>query len=280
MCRLTGGRGGAGTSRAGGPCVGSFFAVSLVLSCLIPDCEVLAGAWTLEEGAGQVIWSVMFSKSPADLSGGFGSQLHDTTKTEVTLFAEYGVTRDLTLIAAPGFRRASVGASTSSGPGYFDLGARYQVFRKGAAVASVQGIARIPGASDPTVSANLGYTNAEYDLRGLFGYGFKLGANDAFVDIQAGYRFRTAGPADEVRGDLTFGYRVWPDVLLLAQSFNTVSVGAAEGVFRPTREHKLQVSAVYDINARLSVQAGSFATVRGENVLRERAVFSAVWVRF
>ncbi|MCT8267634.1 hypothetical protein NYQ83_10160 [Afifella sp. JA880] len=223
-----------------------------------------------------MIGTLVFSQSPGDLTG----LVYDTTKTEFTLFAEYGVTRDLTVIAAPGFRRASVGDSTSSGPGYFDFGARYQVFRKGAAVASLQGIARIPGASDPTVLANLGSTNAEYDLRGLFGYGFKLGENDAFVDIQAGYRFRTAGPADEVRADLTFGYRLRPDLLLIGQSFNTVSVGEVQGGFRRVREHKLQVSAVYDVNARLSVQAGSFATVLGENALRERAVFSAVWVRF
>ncbi|MDQ0326510.1 hypothetical protein J2R99_002379 [Rhodopseudomonas julia] len=280
MFRLTSSRGGAGASRPGGLRVGSFFVVSLVSSFFIPDSAVLAGAWTLEEGAGQAIWSFVFSKSPSDLSGGFDSHLDDTTKTELTLLSEYGVTRDLTVIAAPGFRRATVGASTSSGPGYLDLGARYQVFRKGGAVASVQGIARIPGASDSTVSANLGYTNAEYDLRGLFGYGFKLGENDAFFDVQAGYRYRTAGPADEMRADLTFGCRLRPDFLLLAQSFNTVSVGAAQGVFRRIREHKLQVSAVYDINERLSLQAGSFATVHGENSLRERAIFSAVWVRF
>ncbi|MBK1622265.1 hypothetical protein [Afifella marina] len=276
MFRLTSGRAGAGVSRSSALLAGSFVVVSLALSFLVGNSLALAGAWTLQKGAGQVIGTLVFSQSPGDLTGG----LYGDTKTEFTLFTEYGMTRDLTLIAVPGFRRASVGASTSSGPGYFDFGARYQVFSKGAAVASVQGIARIPGASDPNVSANLGHTNAEYDLRGLLGYGFKLGENEAFVDIQAGYRYRTAGPADEVRADLSVGYRLRPDLLLIGQSFNTVSVGEAQGGFRRVREHKLQVSAVYDINARLSVQAGSYASVYGENALRERAVFSAVWVRF
>jgi hypothetical protein len=62
----------------------------------------------------------------------------------------------------------------------------------------------------------------------------------------------------------------------MAQSFNTFSVGHTAD----HREHKAEVSVVYDLTQSLSVQLGGIATVAGENALRERGVVTALWVRF
>jgi hypothetical protein len=68
--------------------------------------------------------------------------------------------------------------------------------------------------------------------------------------------------------------------MFLAQSFNTVSDGSAEGVFADNHEHKIQLSAVWNLDEVWSLQLGGIATVTGENALRERGVVAAVWRKF
>jgi hypothetical protein len=100
------------------------------------------------------------------------------------------------------------------------------------------------------------------------------------VDAQAAYRLRFGDPADEIRADVTFGTRPHPRLLLLAQSFNVVSTGTAEGVFEDGRSSKLQASGVWSLGEAWSLQVGGTATVAGQGALRERSVFAAVWHRF
>ena len=85
---------------------------------------------------------------------------------------------------------------------------------------------------------------------------------------------------DEVRLDATLGIRVWRNLSLLAQSFNTVSAGKGGYGFPATRFSKVELSAVYDLDRRWSVQLGAIATIAGRNALRERGVELAVWRRF
>jgi hypothetical protein len=103
---------------------------------------------------------------------------------------------------------------------------------------------------------------------------------NAFVNAELGYRFRFDDPPHEVRADFTFGIRPNPKLLLLAQSFNTVSDGSADGVFVDGTEHKIQFSVVWSLDDVWSLQLGSTATVMGENSLRERGVVAAVWRKF
>ena len=80
--------------------------------------------------------------------------------------------------------------------------------------------------------------------------------------MQVGYRWRSAGP-DQWRFDATLGTRPVSWLLLMLQSFNTVSQ-SANAVLEPAmRQHKLQVSAVYDINKTWSAQLGVFGRQGG-----------------
>ncbi|MCW2307716.1 hypothetical protein [Rhodobium gokarnense] len=257
-------------------------AAGLLAGLVVPASEARAGAWTHEKGSGQVIGTFMYSNSTRGFDDhGNVVDIEDYTKAEASLLMEYGLTSDLTLMLTPSFRHASIGdISSSSRPGYTEFGARYRVFQKEGTVVSLQGLTRIPGTRRNDILANVGNTDTEYELRGMIGHGFKIGEKEAFVDGQAGYRLRTGDPADELRLDGTLGFRPRPDLLLLGQTFNTISVSDPEGIFRRTREHKLQLSAVYDINDSVSLQVGGLGTVYGRNALRERGVFSAVWLRF
>lgn len=114
----------------------------------------------------------------------------------------------------------------------------------------------------------------------LAGKGFTIGRWPGFAEIQGGYRFGLDGRSDAFRADLTLGIRPQARWLLLAQSFNTLAVDRPDATFAEPTEHKLQLSAVYDVNRHLSLQVGGFATLAGRDALRERALVTAVWLRF
>jgi protein XagA len=251
---------------------------------LAQSSQAFAGAWTSAEGQGQVIVTTTFTRSTRQFdANGHAIAIPTFDKLETNALLEYGLTPWLTAIAQPQLRRTTIDEPTnafSSGFGYTELGARARVWSEGNTVISVQGIARVPGQSDPENSAEVGYTDPEYDMRALVGHSFKLGTWDAFVDGQFGYRIRTGEPSNEVRLDFSLGMRPASEYLILLQSFNNIADGSAAGVFENTHEHKVSLNGVWDFTKEWSVQVGGIATVTGEYALRERGVIAGLWRRF
>lgn len=242
-----------------------------------------AAAWTQEQGKGQIIVTGIYSQSGRGYDrDGNVIDVRDYTKNEVYALFEYGVTDDLTLIVNPSLRHVGVEGpgDDSTGLGYTEIGARYRVAASGSWVFSGQATFRIPGEEREDNIAQIGSTESEIDLRGLVGTGFTIGQANAFVDLQAGYRIRNGEPPNEYKIDATFGIRPTPRLLLLAQSFNTISDGRGRGIFDRYRYYNLYVSGAYDITPRWTLQLGGLMTLAGENALRERGLFAAVWYRF
>ncbi|WP_457806251.1 hypothetical protein, partial [Stenotrophomonas maltophilia] len=123
----------------------------------------------------------------------------------------------------------------TSGFGYTELGARYRIASNTNWVFSAQATARIPGARRRDVLAQVGSTDAEYDVRGLVGRNFTVGGLNGFAELQGGYRFRDGNPPNEIRADATVGLRPAKRLLVYAQVFNVFSDGNGEGVFRRFR---------------------------------------------
>jgi hypothetical protein len=245
---------------------------------------VLAGAWTQQAGHGQVLVVTTPTTSPRefDADGDLVSRPR-YDKIETNLLIEYGATDWLTLMLQPSLLNVDVAPPTdahSSGPGYTDIGARARLWSDKDSVFSLQAFGRIPGKHDEADPAEIGNTDAELDMRALYGRAFKLEGYDAFIDAQFAYRLRFDDPPDELRFDFTFGFRPCAGLLLLAQSFNTFSNGSAEGVFEDGREHKLQLSAVWDLDDVWSLQLGGIATVAGENTLAQRGFTAGLWAKF
>lgn len=257
--------------------------LALALLALVLPAPAWASAWTQPQGQGQIIVTGVYSNSTRGYdSDGNTIDIGDYEKVEAYVLAEYGLTDELTLIVNPSFRHVGIegpGGNTT-GLGYTEIGARYRIAEGNGWVVSLQGTARIPGTKRRDSLAQVGNTDAEYDLRALVGHGFRLGGMDAFMDIQGSYRLRDGDPPNEYRADITFGIRPAERVQLIAQSFNTISDGAGEGVFPSYRYHNAQLSVVYDLDERLSLQLGGIATLGGENALRERGVIAGLWYRF
>ncbi len=246
--------------------------------------DALAGAWTQQEGNGIAIATFAHSKANTRfLEDGSTSRATDFRKTEVRLYLEYGLTDWATIVAQPEWRHKKTGPARGEevrGLGRIDAGVRVRLWQGETSVFSVQGSARMPGASDRLAPANGGDTEWELDGRLLFGRGFPVFGHHAFTDMQLGYRFRFGDPADELRFDLTSGIDVTPSILALVQSFNSVSVGRATGGFLQSREHKLSPSLVYRFDDQWSAQIGGIATIAGQNIVEERGFFFGIWRSF
>jgi hypothetical protein len=99
-----------------------------------------------------------------------------------------------------------------------------------------------------------------------------------FVDMQAAYRHTGRLEPAEFRLQATAGLRPHKDVLLLAQ-MSGAAVQPQRGSPSGWRL-KAEISAVWDISTRWSLQAGVFTTLAGRNQPQESGVRLAVWRRF
>jgi len=240
-----------------------------------------AGAWTLPEGDAQVIVTTAYSFANDAFDGdGESVVIEPFEKFEIRGFAEYGLTDWATLVFQPELRLKGQGDDQSNGLGRFDLGLRTRVWQSDYAVASIEGSVSAPGQSDDLAPLNGGDTDWELEARALYGRGFDIGWRHGFFDAQIGYRHRFSDPADEVVLDLTVGLDLTKRSFAVLQSFNRLSVGAADFPFTRTQEHKLAFSSVYRVDDTWSLQAGTQATAYGKNVLREQGFFVALWSKF
>jgi hypothetical protein len=255
---------------------------------LASSSPALAGAWTLPAGQGELV--VTDTSSSGDRvfdSAGALRAAPRYNKLELQGVVEYGVTDQLTVMAAPSLQHVDIAdpAARRTGLGYTELGGRYRIANGALAngdtwVFSGQTTLRLPGTFDRSNPAAIGYTDPEMDVRGLLGYGFAVGSSPAFIDIEMAQRFRLDSAPNEFRADATFGVRPAAGWLLLAQSFNVVSEGAGTWGLPSYHYHKLQLSAVYDVTKTLSLQVGGFTAYAGRNALQENGLILGAWYKF
>jgi protein XagA len=244
----------------------------------------IAGAWTLDEGTGQLLVTGTAMQSSRVFSTGSDLRpIPHYNKDEAQALIEYGVTNWFTAMLAPSLQHVDIAPpfnAARSGLGYTDLGGRVKIWSDASWMISGQVLLRVPGTRDFSNPAAIGYTDPEVDIRGLVGYSFNVGTMPSFVGVEVAQRFRIGGPPDEFRTDVTFGVNVTDRWLLLAQSFNVISEGAGTWGFGSFAYHKLQLSVVYALTPRLSLQLGGYSTYWGRNALQENALVTGVWAKF
>jgi protein XagA len=264
-----------------GPLRQIFMAVLALLAAEAAE----ASAWLQPEGRGRIIFSpsAMAAAQRFDRRGK-PARIDRFVKQDTTTTVEYGLREDLTISLAMGARVEAypveggvqrVMTSTLGG------GARMALWRRDNLVVSAQlraasGFER----SLPALERRFGARH-EVEVRLLAGYSFDIGGLPAFVEAQAGYRWRSAARADEAVLDFAVGIRPVDRLLVVLQLFNASALqrDGLGGSERP-RQHKLQASAVFDITEAWSFQVGGFTSLTGREALREQGVLIGVWRKF
>ena len=237
----------------------------------------MAGAYLQPAGEGQVIVQAAATQTTRAFDAmGRPGRRPSWQKAEIEAYAEYGLADWATLIASPSlmyFHNAGARPASYAGLSESEIGAKMRLLLYGPAIFSAQATLRTTGAVlGGGTRALAGQGGLRADARLMAGAGFAVFGFSGFVDAQLGYRTSLRGLAGEVHADATAGIRPVERVLLMLQSFSTVSA--------KMQSHKLQISAVYDLTKALSVQIGVFATMAGRNAPQEKGVISALWVRF
>jgi hypothetical protein len=198
-------------------------------------------------------------------------------------YVEYGVTNELTIFGETALERYTLSEPTPSnytGLDYSDLGLRKKLWSTGEWVFSGEATIFLPGADNSLSPAQAGDTGRAGEARLLAGGNLMFGPIPAFVDLELGYRLRTAGPPDEWHGDFTFGLKPNPSVMLILQDFTTVSTASTSREFPQWRKSVIEASLVVALDERWSIQFGLFASVLARNTNTERGVALAVWRKF
>lgn len=186
-----------------------------------------AGPWTRSPGEGFSSQEFRYLRTDAEGDDAFAS-------ASVSLYAEYGVTPDLTvgLKSDQSIRVDDVEGGAQSGRiGAF---ARYGVWRGGdgaAAAVELGGSMAVSDFQAPETPA--GDTSSEIRGAGLYGFGFTSGYGDGWVDGALGLSYFTGARATEVKLDLTAGLRPDDDWIGLAQVFSTFSLRDERGLGAP-----------------------------------------------
>jgi hypothetical protein len=149
-------------------------------------------------------------------------------------------------------------------------------------VVSGQATLRLPGTTDTSNPAAIGYTDVEADFRALVGHNFKLWRHAGLLRCGSGGARAHRGVSQRVPRRWHAwreGVSAW---LLLAQSFNVISEGAGMSIFGGSYEYyKLQLSAVYTrVTPTWSLQGGGYTTYAGRNALQENGLIFGVWHQF
>ena len=205
------------------------------------------------------------------------------SKAEASGFLEYGVTGTFDLVLAPTLAHEHDGPATNTvtGSDGSAFGGRVALYQAPGSVVAVQVLVQPPTA-DESLDQELADGGARafaVDARLMLGKSFTLFGRPAFVDIDPGVRFRATPFPNEARVDATFGVRLWPRLLLLAQDFSSFAPPSGTLIERIDYS-KLQASAVYDLSKVWSVQVGALRTFAGRNIVRETGPYAALWARF
>ncbi|MBV9548485.1 MAG: hypothetical protein JO256_02300 [Alphaproteobacteria bacterium] len=253
-----------------------------LLLCL-PSCAE-AGAWTQDRGKWQIISGAIASE--ADRS--FGTTTPITFRRALfQAYAEYGFRDNITLVATA--ESASVRVVQSGTPfravdNAFGAAARFRLdkyLHLGAGnILSLEAGWRVAGAFNFAISANRSMGGQGGELRLLYGRSFKLAGRDGFVDIETGYDFLTGPRPDEMPLDLTAGWWIGKNHMLMAQSFNLLSQAGATPAWPAFNSHKLQLSWVWRRSPRSLYQLGVFFSPAGNNALVEDGFSFSLWRRF
>ena len=243
----------------------------------------------LPENYGQFIAGIGFSEGSRTFNNqGRAEPSPAYRKIAASGFVEYGYTPWLSLVAAPTLaREGNSAANTVTGSDSSAFGARLRLAESATDVLSIQTLVQPPLAPGDraTQLADGGGRNLAVDIRLMFAHTFSVFGMPTFIEMAPGARVRADPFPSEARLDVTFGIRPVARLLLLAQTFLSSAPSAGSlmsqaGYVATTAYGKLQVSAVYDIGPRWSVQLGVFRTIVGINTVRETGPLGAVWYRF
>ena len=255
--------------------------------------QAYAGAWTQAQGDTQIIMTgAYYSASDLYDNRGHTQSQPAYSKYELSPYVEYGLSDDITLGGnlslqdATQSRSGGTPAQTNWGLGDSEFFVRKRLWQQNGFVASIQPLIKLPSPESSTLDQPmLGGSHPDLALGLSGGYGFSAYGLNHFVDVDTQYRYRFGPSHNQMKIAAIAGVHVSDKWLLMPQLFLTertstpATVSYTQSSGDDYNVTRLQLSAVYSLNASTSFQFGGFDDVNGKNTGHGKGVLLAIWKR-
>lgn len=256
--------------------------------------QAYGGAWTQEEGSGQLIATGLYYTADRLWNNRGKKQPQPTyRKYEFNPYLEYGLADGITIGANLSLQRAQQeGTSTSASQSNWGLGdseffVRKRLWQRDSFIVSSESMVKLPspGASHNDSPA-IGGDHPDIGTGLSAGYGFAAGGLNHFANLDTQYRYRFGRQKDQVRLAATLGIHTTERWMLMPQVFATYRVSDPRATtFTQSsaddyNQLRLQLSAVYKLRDDVSLQFGGFSDVSGKNAGIGKGILIALWKTF
>jgi hypothetical protein len=269
-----------------------FAAIGTILAILVQgnSQSCFAGAWAQAPGHGIAIATYRFYGTGNEFdNSGWGITRFSNDgkffKNEASLYLEYGLLKDITVIGNFFFDQVEFADKNSidRNAGFSDqqLALRWQFSHK--IPQSLQFTVQFPAGYSLNDTPVLGNDQVDLELDYFLGGNFKLNQLYGFWEAGAGYRYRTGAPADQIRWYTTLGIPLNDCFQLLIQAEGTHGLGSNQTIgnnVTVTTNYqliKLSSSLIYRLTKSISLQFGPTLDFFGQNTGAGGGLQAAIW---
>jgi protein XagA len=270
--------------------------IAAVATGLVWTEQAEAGAWTQKQGTGFFkLNSQMLRGDKLREVNGLKSAIPTLADYTASLYAEYGLSDDLTLVGyLPFFKRITLNEQVGrpSGFVYFagdevsgiadaQAGVRYRLLQYGPTVFSAELVLGLPLGDDSQANGLLS-GDGEINQRLTLQLGHSLYPVPAYFNIDLGFNNRLKGYSDEVVYSLETGYTIANRAMVILRLSGIESLengddsvsGGMGGLYANDQSFlSLGPELVYNVGARSGISLSAVHTLRVRNGL-EAPVFS------
>lgn len=267
-------------------------AQNLLLGC-VSTCLILisstqslrAGAWPQSEDSTQVIVSVthVLAHRTFDATGNAVSRGR-FKKVETQIYVEHGLTERVTLI---GEAARSTDKSEAFGREFTDtqfrrleMGARAYLFTWDETLYSVDAVAILNAASSGDDPADSKSGDMDFEVGVNTGAPITLMGLVGFSAQRFAYTHRPGVRPGVAIADATLGLNWGPDWMTMLKSSNEYSIGRTPSPRGHYWSSKAEFSIVHRLEPGFAIEAGTFRTFVGRNVLKETGFKVGFWYEF
>lgn len=270
-----------------------FFSSLLLIFMLLPPAHANPGAWVQAKGNLQIINNLTYYHSNERFDAAGGKVPTPTFQQfEYNPYIEYGLWDHTTIGANLFLQRVKSQGDTNWGLADAEFFTRTQLWKTNPAwkqselVLAIQPLVKIPGIYDDSATPIIGSDDPDVALSLFAGYSFNYFTQKTFTEHEVQYRHRFGTPEDQIRLNSTFGQDISEKWQVLAQSFTTLSTDTVRGstFTQSARDDydlvKVQLTGLYQLNDRISLQGGAFYNITGRNTGNGIGGLFSIWHRF
>ena len=257
---------------------------ALLGSALLTASPSHASPWARADGEIFLSTRADYFIAQEDPPSGSGLAPSRFQRFETNSYAEYGLTRTLTIGGKIAYGTSTYSDSYSAGSesGFSEIEGfgQYEIFRGRRSVLSVKLTGAAPAGLNAGARPELVANGAAAELRALYGRNLFSKPCKIFAGVEAGYRKRFGDDADQIRADALVGAEPAKNILLLIEALSSTSMRNEAGDGADYDVVKLQPSAVWRFSRRFSLQAGVTHEIGGRNLVLGDTYFLSFWTIF